>query len=77
DPETVARVRKVIEQTDGELRGEGPLAGPFIGLHRSLQATLDALEAAFASPDEPSEMHTVPSSWHDSLRERLSRRRHQ
>ncbi len=68
DPETVARVRHVLEQTDGELSGEGPLAGPFIGLHRSLQAALAALDAAFGSTDEP-------SSRHHSLRDRLSRRR--
>jgi ATP-dependent Clp protease ATP-binding subunit ClpC len=72
DPETVARLRKVIEQSNGELRGEGPLAGLFIGLHRSFQATLDALEAAFGSAEQPADK---PISWHDSRRERLGRRR--
>ncbi len=69
DPDTVARVRHVLAQTDGELRGEGPLAGPFIGLHRSMQAALDALDAALGSPDDPSE---EPRSWRDRLRQRRS-----
>ncbi|MFZ0118632.1 MAG: hypothetical protein WA731_11120 [Pseudonocardiaceae bacterium] len=38
DPETVAVLRRLVEQAGDTLTGDGPLAGPFIGLHRAIRA---------------------------------------
>ena len=38
DPETVAVLRRLVEQVGDTLTGDGPLAGPFIGLHRAIRA---------------------------------------
>src|SRR3954454_11101255 len=36
DPDTVGRLRALVEQAGGPLTGDGPLAGPFIAVHRAL-----------------------------------------
>lgn len=68
DPDTVARLRRAIDLAGGEITGNGPLAGPFIGLHRAIRHAVEAFEAAL-SPDPPADGPPT------TLRERLRRRR--
>jgi ATP-dependent Clp protease ATP-binding subunit ClpA len=69
DPTLAARVRELVDAGDGELRGEGPLVGAFIGMHRGIVDGLDAV-AVLVAPDEPD----VPRH-RTSIRDRLRRRR--
>ncbi|MDQ2707384.1 MAG: hypothetical protein M3Z25_06995 [Actinomycetota bacterium] len=60
DPEIVATLRRLVEQAGGTLTGDGPLAGPFIGLHRAIRAAADGIDSALnpsGSSDE-SEGHS-------------------
>ncbi|MFC4949807.1 Clp protease N-terminal domain-containing protein [Pseudonocardia sp. GCM10023141] len=67
DPETVAMLRRLVEQAGGSLTGDGPLAGAFIGLHQAIRAAAGGIDAAL-NPAEAAE--ATPST----LRERLRRR---
>ncbi|MGI9004135.1 MAG: Clp protease N-terminal domain-containing protein [Pseudonocardia sp.] len=68
DPLTVERLRRITEQTGGELSGNGPLAGPFIALHQAIRHAVEAFDGALGpAPEDDSPPAT--------LRERLRRRR--
>jgi ATP-dependent Clp protease ATP-binding subunit ClpA len=69
DPETVSALRKLVEQAEGPLTGDGPLSGPFIGLYHAVRRNVSAIDAALNPPEEPD----VESP--STLRERLRRRR--
>ncbi|MCO1655906.1 hypothetical protein KDL28_12670 [Pseudonocardia sp. S2-4] len=71
EPDAVARIAALVEQAGGPLTGEGPLAGPFIGLHQALETVSGALEAVLNAP-EPAADEPPPTP---SLRDRLRRRR--
>jgi ATP-dependent Clp protease ATP-binding subunit ClpC len=66
DPDLAARARELVAVGGGELRGEGPLVGPFIGLHQGVVDGLDAV-AVLVAPDEAEPART-------SIRDRLRRR---
>jgi ATP-dependent Clp protease ATP-binding subunit ClpC len=68
DPALAARARELVAVGGGELRGEGPLVGPFIGLHRGVVDGLDAV-AVLVAPDDGE-----PAPARTSLRDRLRRR---
>lgn len=71
DPALVDRVRALAELVDGELRGDGPLVGPFIGLHRAMQQACAALEGALRTePGTAGAAEPLPAA----LRARLRRR---
>jgi len=67
DPDTVATLRRLAEKAGGTLTGDGPLAGPFIGLHRAIRNALGGIDTALNPPEEPQ----TPLA---TLRERLRRR---
>jgi ATP-dependent Clp protease ATP-binding subunit ClpC len=72
DPETVGRVRALVEQAGGPLAGDGPLAGPFISVHRALVGAAAAIHAAL---NPPARAEDDPKAVTLSLAERLRRRR--
>jgi hypothetical protein len=72
DPDTVGRVRSLVEQAGGPLTGDGPLAGPFITIHRALAGAAAAVQTAL-NPPAPAE--DDPKAAAPSLVERLRRRR--
>ena len=67
DPETVAKLRALIDQAGGDLSGDGPLAGPFIGLHRAIRTAASGIDAALNPPEETRPARTL----RDRLRKRL------
>jgi ATP-dependent Clp protease ATP-binding subunit ClpA len=70
DPDTVAELAALVEQTGGPLTGEGVLAGPFIAVHGVLRAALASIAAELNPPEPPSGAPRTPS-----LLDRLRRRR--
>jgi ATP-dependent Clp protease ATP-binding subunit ClpA len=68
DADLAARARELVAVGGGELRGEGPLVGPFIGIHQGVVDGLDAV-AVLVAPDE-----AEPAPTRTSLRDRLRRR---
>jgi ATP-dependent Clp protease ATP-binding subunit ClpA len=72
DPDTVGRVRSLVEQAGGPLTGDGPLAGPFITIHRALAGAAAAVQTALNPPAAAEDDPKAAAS----LVERLRRRRH-
>ena len=70
DPETVSAVRRLVEQAEGQLSGDGPLSGPFIALYQAIRRCVSALDTALNPPSAP-DAEPGPTT----LRERLRRRR--
>jgi ATP-dependent Clp protease ATP-binding subunit ClpA len=70
DPDTVAALRKLVEQAEGPLHGDGPLSGPFIALYQAVRRCVSALDTALNPPSAP-DAEPAPTT----LRERLRRRR--
>jgi ATP-dependent Clp protease ATP-binding subunit ClpA len=66
------RLRALVEQAGGPLTGDGPLAGPFVAVHRALVDALTAVETAL-NPQPPAEEGGEPAP--TTLIERLRRRR--
>jgi ATP-dependent Clp protease ATP-binding subunit ClpC len=69
DPDTVAGLAALVEQTGGPLTGDGLLAGPFIAVHGALATALSSIASALNPPEPPAEAPRPPS-----LRDRLRRR---
>jgi hypothetical protein len=69
DPDTVGRIRALVEQAGGPLTGDGPLAGPFIAVHRAVVGAAALINTALNPPAAPDD---APAT---SLVERLRRRR--
>jgi hypothetical protein len=72
-PETVARLRALVEQAGGPLTGDGPLTGVFIGVHEALTAAAESVEEMLSPSPEPDAGSGAPAR--TPVREMLRRRR--
>lgn len=61
-------LHRLVEQAGGALTGDGPLAGPFIGLHQAIRAAAGGIDSALNPTDEP---ESTPSTLHERLHRRM------